>query len=39
MRILIVAATELEVVELKPRLERNVDLLVTGVGMVAMAVR
>src|SRR5256885_2250555 len=39
MRILIVAATEVEVAELKPRLERNVDLLLTGVGMVAMAVR
>jgi futalosine hydrolase len=39
MRILIVVATELEAVELKPRLERNVDLLLTGVGMVATAVR
>ena len=30
MRILIVAATEREVAELKPRLERNADLLITG---------
>ena len=39
MHILIVAATELEVADLKPRLERNADLLITGVGMVATAVR
>jgi len=39
MRILIVAATEAEVADLKPRLERNADLLITGVGMVATAVR
>ncbi len=39
MHILIVAATESEVADLKPRLERNADLLITGVGMVATAVR
>jgi futalosine hydrolase len=39
MHILIVAATESEVADLKPRLERNTDLLITGVGMVATAVR
>src|SRR5260221_409002 len=39
MHILLVAATESEVADLKPRLERNADLLITGVGMVAPAVR
>ncbi len=39
MRVLIVAATELEIAALKPHLERNVDVLVAGVGMVATAVR
>jgi futalosine hydrolase len=37
MRILIVAATELEVAALRPRLGTNVEVLVTGVGMVATA--
>jgi futalosine hydrolase len=35
---LIVAATELEIAALRTRLPRDVDVLVTGVGMVAMAV-
>src|SRR4051812_24752569 len=39
MRILIVAATELVIARFNPRLERNVDVIVTGVGMVATAVR
>ena len=39
MRILIVAATELEVASIRPYLEPTVDVLVTGVGMVATAVR
>jgi futalosine hydrolase len=39
MRILIVAATEGEITALRPDLKPDVDVLVTGVGMVATAVR
>jgi len=39
MRVLIVAATEMEIASMKSRLERNVDVLVTGPGMVATAAR
>jgi futalosine hydrolase len=38
MRILIVAATELEIAALRPQLDKDVEVLVTGVGMVATAV-
>lgn len=37
MRVLLVAATELEIADLKSKLGRKVDVLVTGVGMVATA--
>jgi len=39
MRILIVAATEGEITALRPELKPDVDVLVTGVGMVATAAR
>lgn len=39
MRILIVAATDAEAAPLLPDLRRGVDVLVTGVGMVATAAR
>ena len=39
MRILLVTATESEIGGLRPELTSNVDVLVTGVGMVATAVR
>jgi futalosine hydrolase len=39
MRILLVAATEGEVAGLRPGLKSQVDVLVTGVGMVATAAR
>jgi futalosine hydrolase len=37
MRVLLIAATESEIAALRPRLEKNVDVLVTGIGMVATA--
>ena len=37
MRILLVAATEGEISALKPDLKPDVDVLVTGIGMVATA--
>jgi futalosine hydrolase len=39
VRILIVAATEAEIAPIRPHLGSTVDVLVTGVGMVATAVR
>jgi len=39
MRILLVAATEGEISALRPDLKPDVDVLVTGIGMVATAVR
>jgi futalosine hydrolase len=39
MRILLVAATEGEISALKPDLKPDVDVLVTGIGMVATAAR
>jgi len=39
MRILLVAATEMEIAALRPGLPKNVDVLVTGVGMVATAAK
>ena len=39
MRILLVTATEGEIAGLRPDLKSHVDVLVTGVGMVATAVR
>jgi futalosine hydrolase len=39
MRILLVTATEGEIAGLRPDLKSNVDVLVTGVGMVATAAR
>src|SRR5689334_13311125 len=39
MRILIVAATEGEIAVLRPDLKPDVDVMVTGVGMVSTAVR
>ena len=39
MRVLLVAATEPEIEAIRPRLPANVDVLVTGVGMVATAAR
>ena len=39
MRVLLVAATELEIASLRPHLGTNVDVLVTGIGMVATAAR
>jgi len=37
MRVLLVAATELEIAAIRPRLGKSVEVLVTGVGMVATA--
>lgn len=39
MRILIVAATETEIAPIRPHLGSTVDVLVTGIGMVATAVK
>lgn len=39
MRILLVAATEGEISALRPDLKPDIDVLVTGIGMVATAVR
>src|SRR5436305_2109399 len=39
MRILVVAATEMEIAAIRPHLAPAIDVLVTGIGMVATAAR